>query len=453
MTIRTAHYRTKLLLTLLLIFHFINYRASEKPNFTAPDWSKNLVIYEANIRQYTPQGTFKAFEKHLLDLKKMGVGIIWLMPINPIGVLNRKGSLGSYYAIQDYKKINPEFGTLNDLKNLVSRIHLLNMYVIIDWVGNHTAWDNVWTKSHPDFYKKDSLGNFVPPVKDWTDVIQLNYDNKKLRSHMIDAMKYWITECGIDGFRCDVASMIPNDFWIEARKELSGAKDLFMLAEASEPNLHQAFDMTYNWPIKDMLNDIAKQKKKASEIIKYYNSEKKNFDKNNYRMVFTSNHDENSWTGSEYERLGDAAEACAVLCETVPGMALIYNGQEAGMHKRLRFFDKDTIEWKSSPMRNIYTVLDQLKFANKALWNGSAGGDIKFIETNNENVIAFIREKDSDKVFTVFNLSPNPQSVKLNSPEIRGVYSNLFEKKNAEFTEEINFDLEPWKYKVFVGKL
>jgi glycosidase len=246
--------------------------------------------------------------------------------------------------------------------------------------------------------------------------------------------------------------MVPIDFWIEARKELSATKEVFMLAEASEPNMHKAFDMTYNWPIKDMLNDIAKQKKKASEIIKYYESEKINFDKENYRMVFTSNHDENTWTGSEYERLGEGAEACAVLCETLPGMALIYNGQEAGMNKRLRFFDKDTIEWKQSPMRNVYTLLDQLKFANRALWNGSSGADIKFIDTKNDNVIAFVREKDSDKVFTVFNLSSDPQSVKLNSPEIRGEFSNPFEKKNILFTDQVNFDLGPWKYKIFVSK-
>jgi len=269
---------------------------------------------------------------------------------------------------------------------------------------------------------------------------------------MIDAMRYWIKQCNIDGFRCDVASMVPIDFWIEARKELSKTKDIFMLAEASEPDLHKAFDMTYNWPIKDMLNDIVKQKKKASDIIKYYESEKTDFDRANYRMVFTSNHDENTWAGSEYERLGDAVEVCAVLCETLPGMALIYNGQEAGMHKRLSFFEKDTIAWKVNPMRNIYTILDHLKFVNKALWNGLAGADIKFIDTKNDNVISFVRQKDSDKVFTVFNLSPKPQSVKLDSPDIRGKFSNLFEKKNAAFTEQVNFDLAPWGYKIFVSK-
>jgi cyclomaltodextrinase / maltogenic alpha-amylase / neopullulanase len=448
---KTVNFKVKLLLIFLLIINFTDYRASEKPNFITPGWSKNIVIYEANIRQYTPEGTFKAFEKHLPELKKMGVGIIWLMPVNPIGIINRKGTLGSYYSIMDYKKVNPEFGTINDLKILVAKIHSLHMFVIIDWVANHTAWDNVWTKSHSDFYKKDSLGKFVPPVKDWTDVIQLNYENKNLRHSMIDAMKYWIKQCNIDGFRCDVASMVPIDFWIEARKELSKTKDIFMLAEASEPNLHKAFDMTYNWPIKDMLNDIAKQKKKASDIIRYYDSEKKDFDKENYRMVFTSNHDENSWAGSEYERLGEGTEACAVLCETLPGMALIYNGQEAGMNKRLSFFEKDTIAWKANPMRNIFTVLDHLKFVNKALWNGSAGADIKFIDTKNDNVISFVRQKDSDRIFTVFNLSSNPQSIKLNSPDIRGKYSNLFEKKNTVFTEQVSFDLAPWSYKVFVN--
>ena len=239
--------------------------------FSHPEWSKNSVIYEVNVRQYTPEGTFAAFEKHLPELKKLGVDILWLMPINPIGVKNRKGSLGSYYSVKDYKAVNPEFGTEKDLKNLVSKAHEMGMHVIIDWVANHTAWDNVWVKPHPDFFTKDSSGNFVPPIADWGDVIDLNYDNKELWKYMIDAMKYWITNCNIDGFRCDVAAMVPIDFWIEARKELTETKkDIFMLAEADESYLHRAFDMTYNWPLKDLMHEVSIGKKNADDLVKFF---------------------------------------------------------------------------------------------------------------------------------------------------------------------------------------
>ena len=220
-------------------------------------------MYEVNIRQYTPEGTFKAFEKHLPELKKMGIGILWLMPINPIGELNRKGSLGSYYSVKDYKGINPHYGTLDDFKELVKKAHEMKMYLL----ANHTAWDNVWTKDHPDFFTKDSTGNFVPPVPDWSDVIDLNFDNKELWDYMTDAMEYWVKECNIDGFRCDAASMVPIDYWIYARERLDKIKNVFMLAEANENFMHRAFDMTYNWPLKDLMNHLNRKIKTTEKMI------------------------------------------------------------------------------------------------------------------------------------------------------------------------------------------
>jgi glycosidase len=216
-------------------------------NQTPPEWSYNSTIYEANIRQFTPEGTFAAFEEHLPKLKQMGIEIIWLMPIHPIGEKNRKGTLGSYYSVKDYKGINPKFGTEEDFKSLVNAIHDQDMYIIIDWVANHTAWDHPWTKTNKDFYTLDSEGNFVPPVPDWSDVIDLNFENKELWLQMIDAQKYWIEEFDIDGYRCDVAAMVPNEFWGKARLELDQIKPVFMLAEAHEPELHEnGFDMTYS---------------------------------------------------------------------------------------------------------------------------------------------------------------------------------------------------------------
>lgn len=214
-------------------------------NVITPEWVKNAVIYEVNVRQYTPEGTFNAFTEHLPRLKTLGVDILWFMPVNPIGVKNRKGPLGSYYSVKDYTAVNPEFGTMEDFRRLVEQVHEQGMYAIIDWVPNHTAWDHRWTKEHPDWYKQDEKGEFVSPF-DWTDVIQLDYDNEEMRQEMIEEMIFWIRESDIDGYRCDVAHMVPVDFWDEARKELDKVKPVFMLAESDQYFLHKnAFDMTY----------------------------------------------------------------------------------------------------------------------------------------------------------------------------------------------------------------
>ena len=380
------------------------------PSLSHLPWSINSTIYEVNIRQYTPEGTFKAFVPRLPKLKELGIGILWFMPINPIGVLNRKGSLGSYYSVKDYTSINTEFGTLEDFKNVVKEAHNLGMHIIIDWVANHTSCDNVWTKSHHEYYKKDSTGNFVSPY-DWTDVISLDYTNKELWNSMRDAMKFWIEQCDIDGFRCDVAAMVPLEFWKWVRPQLDEAKPMFMLAEANEPELHQAFDMTYNWQLKDLFVDCAKGSKNAEDFFKYYDIEKKKYTADAIRMVFTSNHDENSWNGTDKERFGNAAEMFAVITGTVPGMPLVYNGQEVGLDKRLLFFEKDLIDWKENKMSSIYTKLFQLKKENKALWNGTAGGDFQRIVINDQNIFSFTREKGENKIVVFFNLSSSTKQI------------------------------------------
>ncbi len=384
----------KTISTLLILFS--TQSCAQKISKVHPQWSKNVSIYEANIRQHTPQGTFKAFEEYLPQLKDMGIGIVWLMPIQPIGKENRKGSLGSDYSIRYYTAVNPEFGTVDDLKSLVNKAHELGIYVILDWVANHTAWDHHWTKSNPEFYTKDSDGNYVPPVDDWSDVIDLNYNNKDLRKEMIKAMEYWVKDCDLDGFRCDVAAMVPMDFWNDAVDSLNKIKSVFMLAEAHEPELHKhAFDMTYGWKFKDLFNEIAQGKKSVEDLDEYYNWENSNYHKDAYRMMFTTNHDENSWNGTVQERLGDAVETFAVLTGVIKGMPLVYSGQEAGLDKVLSFFDKDSIDWKETNLRKIYTKLFQLKKNNKALWNGSSGGDmIRIKSSNDKNIFSFIREKE-----------------------------------------------------------
>ncbi len=415
--------------------------------FSPPAWSKNISIYEVNVRQFTPEGTFKAFGKHLPRLKEMNIGILWFMPINPIGKENRKGTLGSYYSVQDYKGINPEFGSLEDIKSVVKEAHKLGMYVIIDWVANHTSWDNVWVKSNPEFFSKDKNGKFISPF-DWSDVIDLNYDNKELWNQMRDAMEYWITECDIDGFRCDVAAMVPTEFWIWLRPQLEKKKPIFMLAEAHEPELHKAFDMTYNWQLKDLFVGLGKKEKSVKDFYDYFEKEKTEYPKDAYRMTFTSNHDENSWNGTDKERFGDARKMFAVLSCLVPGMPLVYSGQEASLDKRLLFFERDPIEWKESALKNIYKKLFNLKLKNRALWNGDFGGKFNAIKCNNDNIFAFSREKGNNKVIALFNFSPSKAKFRIDDNSAIGNFNVLFDKKNIEINTANSFTLEAWGYMI-----
>lgn len=416
-----------------------------------PEWSRNAVIYEVNVRQYTPEGTFKAFEQHLPRLKAMGVNIIWLMPVNPIGIKNRKGTLGSYYAVKDYLAINPEFGTKDDFRALVKKSHELGMYVIIDWVANHTAWDNNLITEHPDWYTYDSTGKVLPPVPDWTDVADLNYDKKELREYMTNALIYWVKEADIDGFRCDVAGMIPVGFWNEAVPKIKAVKPVFMLAEWETPEMHDtAFDMTYSWDVYHLMNEIAKGKKTADVLDSLLSKESAKYPADAYRMRFTTNHDENSWNGTETERMGDAAQTFAVLCYTIPGMPLIYSGQESAFNRRLKFFDKDIIDWSNFPLAGFYTTLNKLKKENPALANGSTGGEmIKVNSDNDKNVYAFLRKKDNNSVFIMLNLSPVEQKATLKGKTYAGDYEILFENKDIHFDGSLVVTLKPWEYRVY----
>ncbi|MFI5171224.1 MAG: alpha-amylase family glycosyl hydrolase [Chitinophagales bacterium] len=416
----------------------------------APEWSKDLTIYEVNIRQYTPEGTFDEFTEQLPRLQEMGAGILWLMPVQPIGKLNRKGSLGSYYSISDYTATNPEFGKMKDFKKLVDEAHKKDMYVILDWVANHTSWDHVWMKEHFDYYTTDKDGKVIPPVADWSDVADLNYDNRQMRMAMINAMKFWITETNIDGFRCDVGMMVPDDFWKEAFTELRKVKpDIFLLAEAEGKQFHDdGFNMTYGWERHHAMNQIAKGNRKPAYLDSLIKSDLKTYPSGSYFMNFTSNHDENSWNGTEFERMGDAAKTFAVLSATIPGMLLIYSGQEVGMNKRLRFFDKDTINWLDD--RNftpLYKRLIEIKKENPALWNGEYGGNYARVDCNNENVYAYIREKNNNKVLVIMNLSNQPQTIKFNSQ--MGKYTSAF-GGTQKIKENKKMELGPWQYFVLI---
>jgi 1,4-alpha-glucan branching enzyme len=417
-----------------------------------PVWLNDAVLYEVNIRQYTPDGTFNAFSEHLGAIRDMGVDIIWLMPVNPIGEKNRKGSLGSYYSVKDYYGINPEYGNMDDFKSLVKKAHETGLKVIIDWVPNHSSWDNPLIIEHPEFYLKDSAGNFKSPF-DWTDVVQFDYEQQGVRDYMIEALKYWIRETDIDGYRFDVAHMIPVSFWDTLRPALSEVKEVFLLAEADQPALHRkAFDASYDWRLHHIMNDIAKGKKDVGDIVNHFTYVDSVYPANSILMEFTSNHDENSWNGTEYERLGDAVKTFAVFTYTIPGMPLIYSGQEACLKKRLQFFEKDSIDWTDCEMREFYETLNTLKAENEALFAGSAGGRFKRVAGNKDNkVFAFTRETEKNMILVILNFSP--EILNFNTQEdISGIYTEAFTKEVTMLEPEQDIKLQAWDYKVFVSE-
>jgi len=417
-----------------------------------PEWSKNANVYEVNIRQFTPEGTFNAFSKHLDRLQAMGVDILWFMPIQPIGVVNRKGTLGSYYSIKDFTAINPEFGTMEEFKALVKEVHARGMYVMLDWVANHTAWDHHWAETHPEFYTRDENGNFIAPNADWTDVKDLNYDNMELWDAMIAEMRFWVEEVGVDGFRCDVAYLVPTAFWERAISELEQVKPLFMLAEAETPELNvNAFEMSYGWRLHHMMNDIAQGEADVTALDTYFFADTlPPFPVGSFKMYFTTNHDENSWAGTEFERLGPAVEAFSVLTATVPGMILLYNGQESAFNRRLEFFEKDQIDWNGYKMQEFFSTLLHLKSRNQALWNGVAGGPMERINTGADaSVFAFVREKEGNKVVVVLNLSASVQEAVLQGDRFAGSFTDVFTGSPVSLAPDHAMTLQPWSYYIF----
>jgi glycosidase len=419
-----------------------------------PEWSKNASIYQINTRQFTAEGTFRAAEAQLPRLKELGVDVLWLMPINKIGEKNRKGTLGSPYAVQDYYSVNPEFGTLDDLKHFVAAAHQQGMHVILDWVANHTAWDNVLVAQHPDWYARNWKGEFRPTVwTDWADIIDLDYSHPELRKYMTDAMKYWVKEADIDGYRCDVAGFVPIDFWNNARKELDAIKPVFMLAEWESRDMHaEAFDMTYAWTWYDDLRELTTGRKKDLGGLRgYYSWNESYYPQDIMRMTFVSNHDKNAWDGTEFEQFGAGLETAIVLSCVGEGMPLIYNGQEAGNTRRLKFFEKDPIVWKSHPNGELYKKLIALKKKNTALWNAHWGARMMDVTNSAPNaVFSFVRQNDAAKVFTVINFSSQPQTVTFKDSLYYGKYTEYLGGQAAELDASSKVILKPWESKIFV---
>ena len=450
-----------------------------------PEWTYNSVVYEVNVRQFSPEGTFAAVEAQLPRLKDLGVDVLWLMPMYKIGVEGRKGTLGSYYAIADYCSVNPEFGTMEDFEHLLAAAHKAGFKVILDWVANQTAPDNVWMTEKPaDFYERDSLGNAIWEY-DWTDTRSLNYENKEVWKAQEDAMRFWLKK-GVDGFRCDAAGDVPAEFWYGILPQMNkDYPDIYLLAEAERDNLADprvTFDCNYAWELHHMLNGIAQGSRTVQELKDYVARDAARFPREAFRLMFTSNHDENSWAGTEFEREGAAANACAVLCFTLPqGQPLIYTGQEIGLSRRLAFFEKDPItDWSANEYTDFWKKLVELKHGNPALAAGERGGEIVWWETPGaDGVVAFHREVKGNKVIVLANFGHasvdtvemeeveandnRPQSAKLKEPffnlksepvlytiKLDGVYTNAFTGEKLSGDQSIT--LAPGDYLILTRK-
>lgn len=426
--------------------------------FPTVDWLRGAGIYEVNIRQYTQEGTFNAFAKFLPMLQETGVQVLWFMPITPISQKNRKGTLGSYYACSSYTAINPEYGTKEDFKSLVDEAHSMGFKVIIDWVANHTGWDHEWTQ-HPDWYRKDDQGNFTE-IHGWDDVIDLNYDNMEMQTAMIDAMKYWIGNFDLDGFRCDMAHLVALPFWAKARQECEQIKPLMWLGECDEDDYSEVFDLTYSWKWMHATEHFAKGDKDIAEI---------KGTMNNYlqlppgaqKLYFTSNHDENSWNGTEYEKYGASlARALAVLTCFIPGAPLIYSGQELPNLKRLKFFDKDQIEWPADhtvELGKFYHSLLEIRKTNKELFDG--GAQFKWLNTqSNKSVLAYYLEYNQLAALVLINLHPESPEIpfklnnQLSESQLKGTFSELWKGADVTLHPDNEFLLAPCSPRIFIKK-
>jgi alpha-amylase len=424
-----------------------------------PEWTKNAVIYEVNIRQYTPEGTLAAFTKQLPRLKALGVDILWIMPVQPIGKLNRKGTLGSYYSIADYTAINPEFGTEADFTAMVDSAHAQGMKVILDWVANHTAFDHEWTTAHKDWYTLRADGSISRAIDDkgketdWSDVADLNYGSVAMRIAMINEMRWWVESTGIDGFRCDVAGFVPHDFWASVRAAFRPTHpNLFFLAEWEDPKLHESFDATFGWGLFHLMNDVASGKQTTAAIDKYFAEFESRFPAGGYRLNFTSNHDENSWNGTEFERMGQNHQAAFVLSATTQySMPLLYSGQEASFNRRLAFFEKDSIDWAGPSLADFYRSIFELRHTQDVLFNGPWGAPQTKLATNGgDRVWAFVRSRGEKAVVVVTNFGDARASVKYTALAAPGTYMDWFAKAPVTLAADGMIEVPAHGYRVLV---
>ena len=419
-----------------------------------PTWAQSASMYEVNLRQFsTGSKKFNGLKAQLPRLKTLGVKILWLMPIYPISQEGRLGSLGSPYAIKDFNKVNPEFGTLTEFKSLVNEAHKQGFHVILDWVGNHSGLDNVWTETHPEWYTV--VNGQIQPNRDWHDVADLNYDNPGLRTAMFNSMKYWVTATGIDGFRCDFAGGVPTDFWEDTNAKLQAIKPLFMLSEnqSDYSHLNSAFVSNYGWSLLGAFNDFASRGGDANSFSRPLDQTSMLYPRGTFPVNFITNHDENSWNGTEFERLGGFVKRFAALTYTFPGMPLMYNGQEVALNKRLAFFESDPITWKKSTMTDFYRKLIALKTKNQALWNGAYGGTFTQLSGSTDDVLTFTRVRGANKVVVVVNLTDSTQRSTVSLGSSAGTYYKYSNGVKSKLTSEQKFIVPAGAFEIYSTNL
>ena len=421
-----------------------------------PEWSLQAVVYELNVRQLTTEGTLRAAEKRLPFLRDLGIDIVWLMPVYPIGVEGRKGSLGSYYSVRDYCAVNPEMGTMADLDRFVATAHRLGMRVILDWVANHTARDARWIDEQPaDWYERDAEGRPAVPW-DWTDTAKLNYANHAVWEGQAEAMAFWLREHAIDGFRCDMAMLVPIEFWNETTRKLRAIKpDLFMLAEAEETNLFDegAFDACYAWQMGHLLEDVAQQRVRVTALRDYLYADRGRYPEWAMRLAFTSNHDENSWSGSEFARFGAALEAMTLFTFVAPrGLPLLYTGQEVGYDHAFAFFERDPLPvCEPNAFTDYYKRLIALRHNNRALAAGGAGSDWVEIRNNAEDcLMILVREKGANRVVAIMNLSPYAIHADYQTGIYAGRYADGLTGEERFLPAHVEEEMAPWSCRVLV---
>ena len=420
-----------------------------------PEWSYSAVLYEMNLRQLTREGTLRAAEQRLDFLHAMGIDAVWLMPVYPIGEEGRKGSLGSYYSIRDYCAVNDEFGTMADFDSFVAKAHSLGMKVLLDWVANHTSRDAVWMRERPaDWYERNEDGTAKVPW-DWTDTAKLNYANHDVWRAQIEAMRFWVEQHDVDGFRCDMAMLVPTAFWQEVAAQLREVKhNLFMLAEAEQADLFdRAFDACYAWEFHHIVNDIAQGRRRVWDLRNYLYADRDRYPRSAMRLMFTSNHDENSWNGSEFRRLGDAAGIMAALTFVLPqSMPLVYTGQEFGYDHSFAFFDRDPmVDPRPGRFTELYRLLCLLKHRNRALQAGERGGSFVEIENNAKDcLMTFVREVEGNRVLCVMNLSPYTIHADFNTGIYQGEYADALTGNRIVVPYRVEQDMAPWSYRILI---
>lgn len=421
---------------------------------THPQWSYQAVIYEMNVRQSTAEGTLRAAAARLAFLSEMGIDAVWLMPIYPIGEVNRKGTLGSYYSIRDYCAVNPEMGDMDDFDHFVITAHALGIKVLLDWVSNHTSRDARWLSERPaSWYERDADGQPAVPW-DWADTAKLNYADRAVWDAQAEAMEFWVKEHDVDGFRCDMAMLVPVEFWAVTSHRLRTLKpDLFLLAEAEERNLFDqgGFDACYAWEMHHLMNDVARQRVRVTALRDYIYADRERYPDWGMRLVFTSNHDENTWSGSEFTRMGDAREAMAVFTFVVPrGLPLVYTGQEVGYDHSFAFFDRDPMPaCGANAFTSFYRRLAELRHANPALASGGRGGEMIELRNNAEDcLMTFVREAGGNRVVAIMNLSPYAIHADYRTGIYAGEYTDAMTGTKYELRDHVEEDMAPWSYRI-----